>query len=155
MSHANVFTAQFSYDQTDPEGYRSGVARVGHTAGGHALAVKLYEIPAEQSLCPYHYEYEEEWVLVLDGAPTLRTPEGERELERGELVCFPSGPEGAHKLTNRTPRTARVLMFSSSREPAVAVYPDSDKIGVWPGNEADTVMLRRADGAVEYYDGES
>jgi hypothetical protein len=45
-------------------------------------------------------------------------------------------------------------MFSSSREPAVAVYPDSDKIGVWPGGDEDKVMLRRADGQVPYYDGE-
>jgi hypothetical protein len=25
---------------------------------------------------------------------------------------------------------------------------------VWPGNDADTVLLRRADGARDYYDGE-
>jgi uncharacterized cupin superfamily protein len=55
---------------------------------------------------------------------------------------------------NASERAARILMFSSAREPSVAVYPDSDKIGVWPGNDADTVMLRRGDGAVEYYDGE-
>ena len=48
----------------------------------------------------------------------------------------------------------RSMMFSSAREPAVAVYPDSDKIGVWPGNPEDEVMLRRADGAVGYWDGE-
>jgi len=46
-------------------------------------------------------------------------------------------------------------MFSSAREPAVAIYPDSDKIGIWPGNEADNVILRRADGHVDYWDGES
>jgi hypothetical protein len=45
-------------------------------------------------------------------------------------------------------------MFSSAQEPSVAVYPDSDKIGVWPGREEDTVMLRRADGQVGYYEGE-
>jgi hypothetical protein len=33
-------------------------------------------------------------------------------------------------------------------------YPDSDKIGVWPGNDPDNVMLRRADGDVDYWDGE-
>jgi len=48
-----------------------------------------------------------------------------------------------------------LLMFSSAREPAVAVYPDSDKIGVWPGNDDDKVMLRRCDGHVDYYDGET
>jgi hypothetical protein len=45
-------------------------------------------------------------------------------------------------------------MFPSAHEPAVAVYPDSDKIGVWPGDADDNVMLRRADGHVGYYDGE-
>jgi uncharacterized cupin superfamily protein len=119
------------------------------------LNVKVYEVPPRQSLSPYHYEFEEEWLLVLSGLPTLRTPDGERTLASGELVCFPPGPAGAHKLSNRTDEVVRALMFSSSREPAVAVYPDSDKIGAWPGNEADTVMLRRADGRVDYWDGES
>jgi hypothetical protein len=47
------------------------------------------------------------------------------------------------------------MMFSSAREPSVAVYPDSDKLGVWPGNAADNVMIRRADGKVDYWQGES
>ena len=46
-------------------------------------------------------------------------------------------------------------MFSSACEPAgVALNPDSDKIGVWPGNPDDEVMLRRADGNVAYWEGE-
>lgn len=48
-----------------------------------------------------------------------------------------------------------MLMFSSAREPAVAVYPDSGKIGVWPGNSVDELMVRRADGGVPYFDGEA
>ncbi len=155
MSHPNVFSAKFEYDPEDPDGYRTGFARVGAEAGAKELAVKLYEIPSGESLCPYHYEYVEEWLLVLDGELVLRLPAGEEQVGRGELVCFPAGPEGAHKLTNHREATAVVLMFSSAREPAVAVYPDSDKIGVWPGNDDDKVMLRRADGHVPYFDGEA
>lgn len=155
MNQANIFTTHVTYDETDPDGYRAGVAAVGDAAGGQALKVKLYEIPSQQSLCPYHYEYEEEWLLVLSGAPTLRGPDGERVLEPGELVCFAPGPSGAHKLTNCSAETVRSLMFSSAREPAIAVYPDSDKIGAWSGSDADRVMLRRSDGNVDYYDGES
>ena len=155
MERANVYDAQFEYDDDDPNGYCAGLARVGQIAGGKALSVKLYELPPAQSLCPYHYEYEEEWLVVLDGGVELRTPTGEELLERGSVVCFPPGPDGAHKVTNRGEHPARVLMFSSAREPAVAVYPDSDKIGVWPGNPDDRVMLRRADGHVDYYDGET
>jgi uncharacterized cupin superfamily protein len=151
----NVFAARFEYDDEDPAGYRAGAARVGKAAGGEALNVKLYELPPGEALCPYHYEYEEEWLLVLEGEPTLRTPAGEDRLSKGDLVCFPPGPDGAHKLTNEGDRPARVLMFSSAREPAVAVYPDGDKIGVWPGSPDDTVMLRREDGRRDYYDRET
>ena len=154
MRRANVLTDDLEYDESDPEGYRCAVARVGKTAGGEDLAVKSFELPPGQSMCPYHYEYEEEWLLVLDGDVVVRAPDGEHELHRGDLVRFAPGPGGAHKATNRGGQTARIVMFSSAREPAVAVYPDSDKIGVWPGNDADRMMLRRADGRVDYFDGE-
>jgi uncharacterized cupin superfamily protein len=155
MPTPNLHAADFTYDETDPDGYRCGAVNVGRLAGGRETAVKAFELPPGQSICPYHYEYVEEWLLVLEGAVELRAPDGERSLQPGDLVCFPAGPAGAHKVTNPGAVTARVLMFSSAREPAVAVYPDSDKIGVWPGDDADTVMLHRADGAVGYYDGEA
>jgi uncharacterized cupin superfamily protein len=151
----SIFDADFEYDDADPAGYRSGMAQVGKAAGGKALTVKLYEVPPGESLCPYHYEYEEEWLLVLHGTVLLRVAAGERDLGRGELVCFPPGPDGAHKVTNRGSQAARVLMFSSAREPAVAVYPDSGKVGVWAGTEDDSFMFRRADGGVDYYEGET
>ncbi len=154
MNPVNVFSAAFEYDPDDPEGYRCGMARVGQAAGGVASVVKLFELPPGESLCPYHYEYEEEWLLVLEGTVTLRTPGSARTAARGELVRFAPGPDGAHKLTNGGEAPARVLMWSSAREPSVAVYPDSDKIGVWTGNDDDKLMLRRADGRVDYYDGE-
>jgi uncharacterized cupin superfamily protein len=154
VARPNVFTSEFEYDGDDPDGYRAGMARVGQEAGGKELAVKLFEIPPGQSLCPYHYEYVEEWLIVLDGALTLRVPDGEQPLERGDVVCFPTGPDGAHKVSNAGPEAARILMFSSAAEPAVAVYPDSDKIGVWPPNWEDKVMLRREDGQRDYYDRE-
>lgn len=154
MKRANVFDSDFEYDGDDPDGYRAGMARVGAAAGGEEIAVKLFELPPGENLCPYHYEYVEEWLLVLEGSPVVRVPEGEERLERGDLVCFRVGPDGAHKVMNPGDAPARIVMFSSSREPSVAVYPDSDKIGVWPGNPRDTVMLRREDGQRGYYDRE-
>jgi uncharacterized cupin superfamily protein len=154
VRRANVLSDDCEYDETDPDGYRSGEVKVGQAVGGEALVVRVYELPAGESVCPYHYEYEEEWLLLLDGVVVVRTPEGEEELRRGEVVCFGPGPAGAHKATNRGEATARVMMFSSAREPAVAVYPDSDKLGVWTGNPDDDVMLHRPDGDVDYWDGE-
>jgi uncharacterized cupin superfamily protein len=155
LRKANALTPPFAYDDTDPEGYRSGIAHLDKALGSKALAVKAFELPPHQSICPYHYEYEEEWLLVLEGTVLVRTPAGEQQLTTGEIACFAPGPTGAHKVSNRAEQPARVVMFSSAREPAVTVYPDSDKIGVWPGRDEDRVMLRREDGQVGYYDGEA
>jgi uncharacterized cupin superfamily protein len=139
----NIFSAGRLEGRTD-------VARALGSAG---TLMYIYDLPAGKSSGPYHYEYGEEWLLVLDGTVALRTPEGEHALVRGDILCFPAGPAGAHQITNRSDVQARTLMFSSSRAPAVSVYPDSNKIAVWPGNEADDLVFRRAT-AVAWSDGE-
>jgi uncharacterized cupin superfamily protein len=154
VHRVNLHQAKFEYDDEDPAGYRGGMVRVGRELDAQETIIKWFELPAGESLCPYHYEYVEEWLLVLEGEVIVRTPEGEEPADAGSLVRFAAGPEGAHKLTTSGDEPARFLMWSSSREPSVAVYPDSDKIGVWTGNEQDRLMLRRSDGQVPYYDGE-
>jgi uncharacterized cupin superfamily protein len=132
-----------------PEG-RLDVAQV---LGSSGLMMFVYDLDPGTSSSPYHYEYEEEWLLVVDGTLVLRAPDGEHELQRGDLVRFPPGPEGAHKVMNRSDAPARTLMFSSSRVPAVSVYPDSDKIGLWSGNEPDELIFKRGT-AVPWSEGE-
>jgi uncharacterized cupin superfamily protein len=151
----NLDTGEVEFDESDPEGFRAGMARFGPSIGATMLGGSVYELPPGQSNCPYHYEYgNEEWLVVLEGKLTVRHPGGEAELEAGDVVCFPDGPEGAHRLTNQTDATVRVLMLSTMIEPSAAVYPDSDKIGVWPGNKQDTIMVRR-ESSVDYWDGEA
>jgi len=154
MPRLNIASPEFTYDADDPEGFRSGLFRIGPLLGAKESGASVYEIPPGQTICPYHYEYtEDEWLLVLEGRPTLRTPAGEEEIGPSDLVFFQRGPEGAHAVRNDTETAVRVLMFSNRTEVAVAVYPDSDKIGVWTGNEDDRIMVRKSS-AVDYYDGE-
>jgi len=155
MPRLNIASPEFHYDADDPEGFRAGMFRFGPKLGAKETGASVYELPPGQSICPYHYEYgEEEWLLVIEGTPTLRTPEGEEQIGPWEIVFFPMGPEGAHRVYNRTDATVRVLMFSTRKEVAVAVYPDSDKVGVFTGNKADNVMVRKSSD-VEYFDGET
>lgn len=154
MRRFNLFAGEPEYDDANPDGYTAGMARFGPQIGATKMGGSLYELPAGQSICPYHYEYgEEEWLIVLEGRPTVRHPGGEEELEPGDTVCFPEGPEGAHKVTNRTDARVRVLMFSTISRPAIAVYPDSDKFGVFTGNPEDSLLVRR-ESSVDYYDRE-
>ena len=153
LARVNLHQLAFEYDDTDPAGFRAGMARFGPTIGATELGASLYELPAGQSICPYHYEYpEEEWLFVLEGRVSVRHPGGEDELGPGDVVCFPPGPEGAHQVTCAGPETARVLMTSTKRTPAIAVYPDSGKIGIWPGDDRDRLMMRRD--TLDYWEGE-
>ena len=143
MQSVNIFGVD------KPEG-RLDVAQM---LGSSALMMFVYDLEPGRSSSPYHYEYEEEWLLVIDGTLVLRAADGEHTLQRGDLVRFAPGPEGAHKVMNRSDKPARTLMFSRSRVPAVSVYPDSDKIGVWSGNEPDELIFKRST-AVPWSEGE-
>jgi uncharacterized cupin superfamily protein len=154
MQRINIGSPEFAYDGEDPEGFRSGMARLGELLGARESGITVYEVPPGQSVCPYHYEVgEEEWLLVLEGTPTLRHPEGTEVLDRWDVVCFPRGPEGAHRIGNETDATVRVLMFSTVAVPTATVYPDSEKVGIWTG-DPDTDLLVRGESEVDYYDGE-
>ena len=154
MRRVNIAAPSFAYDDSDPEGFRSGLARLGATMGAEQTGTSVYELPPGQAVCPYHYEYgEEEWLLVLQGSPSLRHPEGTERLEPWDVVFFPRGPEGAHEVRNDTDGTVRVLMWSTVVQPTATVYPDSDKIGVWTGNRDDDVIVERAS-RVGYWHGE-
>lgn len=154
MNRVNIANPEFEYDAEDPEGFRCGMVRPGPGFGAKQTGTSVYEMPPGQALCPYHFEYaEEEWLLVLEGTPTLRDPGGETALEPWDLLMFPTGPDGAHGIYNRTGETVRILMWSTVITPAVTVYPDSDKVGVWTGNKADDLLARRS-AKVGYYDGE-
>jgi uncharacterized cupin superfamily protein len=142
MEAVNIFSVENVEGRVD----------VGRALGSTATLMFIYDLGPGRSSCPYHYEYEEEWLLVVDGTIVVRAPDGEHTLERGSLVRFPPGPEGAHKLMNRGGAPARALMFSSSRAPAVAVYPDSDKVGVYVDESSELIFKRGT--AVPWSEGE-
>ena len=81
-------------------------------------------------------------------------PDGETEIGPGDLTAFPAGPEGAHKTTTIGDEPARFIFLSTHNLPAVAYYPDSDKVGVWTGDRDMHVMVRRGEN-LDYYDGET
>jgi len=156
MKRINIEAPEFKYDGEDPDGFRSGLARLGKLLGeAEESGLSVYELPPGQAICPYHYEVgEEEWLLVLAGNPTLRHPQGSEQLDPWDVVFFPKGADGAHGVYNKTEKTVRVLMFSTVVVPTATVYPDSDKVGIWTGDPEADVMVRRGS-KVGYFDGET
>lgn len=148
----NVFDVELASDADDPDGYHTAYARLGPLVGAAALGMSVYALAPGQSICPYHYELsDEEWLICLDGGPTLRTPRGQAPLRPGDVVCFPAGAAGAHKVTAGT-EPARVAILSTKSPLGVAVYPDSRKLGVWFEGEQHMVRLEPQ---LDYWDGEA
>ena len=115
--------------------------------------VSVYEIPPHKSAYPYHFHHNnEETFYILSGEGVLRTPDGERKVTAGELLFFPTGPAGAHKLTNSSDTENLVYIdFDVVHDVDITIYPDSDKIGVWG---MGINQLYSQGEAVDYYDGE-
>src|ERR1700694_404167 len=154
MKRFNIFTGEtdVGVDGSEPPGYLASMARLGPKLGGSGLGMSVYDMPPGEAICPYHFEWtDEEWLIVISGRPTLRTPEGERVLEPGDAVCFPVGPAGAHHVRNHGEELSRVAMLSTKNDLGIAEYPDSDKVGVWANGTH--YMLRRSD-HLDYWDGE-
>lgn len=137
-------------------GFRCQRARVSRQAGSERLGLSQWKLPPGEAAYPYRYHLgEEELVLVLQGRPSLRTPDGWRELGEGEIVSFPRGEQGAHQLVNRSADTIRFLAFSTSGEPDIVIRPDSGTIGAFerrPEGGGLYIHLRTAD-AVDYFEG--
>ena len=123
---------------------------------GEHVGASLYELPPGESTFPYHYELgNDELLVVVAGRPTLRSPRGERELAPGDCILFPSGPEGAHELTNRSDAPTRVLLVSNFALPRAAVQVDSNKMLLRWGAGPDDRRWFAVGEEADYWDDEA
>ena len=158
MAPANVLEPRFDVEQ-EREGFSWRAAKLAQAAGGDRIGASIYEIPPGNATYPYHYHLgNEELLIAMRGRPHLRTPDGWRQLDEGEVVAFPADESGAHQIANRTDEPVRVLMVSEMNGPDVVVYPDSGKVGARgdpPGRRVGglRVSFLERDG-VDYWEGE-
>jgi uncharacterized cupin superfamily protein len=140
--------------QEERPGYANRRTQVGATLGAELLGATVYETPPGEKLWPYHWELGcEEFAVVVSGTPTLRTPDGERVLEPGDLVAFPEGEPGAHQLRNDSDEPIRVLIGSTKSGVSVAGYPDSRKLLIDVPAHGVRRMLSDSP-ELDYWDGE-
>jgi uncharacterized cupin superfamily protein len=145
-----------------PPPFTGRCAPLGRQAGAAHIGASIYELPPGTAICPLHFHHgDEELAIVISGRPTLRTPDGERELADGEVVAFPRGPAGAHRIDNRGEEPVRVLMVSAEIGIDIVEYPDSGKLLAWaapqrPGERSLALLFRRSQTvpADEIFEGE-
>lgn len=115
--------------------------------------VSVYEVPPGKAAYPYHHHVRNEEVFfILSGTGLLKSPEGERTISAGDFLYFPNNEKGAHKITNVSETEPLVYAdFDIRYDPEIALYPDSDKVGVYFKGKA---MLFPISSQVSYYEGE-
>ena len=154
----NIYAEDWDMTQEQP-GYRWDRLRLARRLGGDMLGASVYLIGPGQKSFPYHFHHaNEEMMVVLEGSVTVRTPGGEQIASRGDSLIFPRGGVGAHQLTNHTEGPARVMMISTMVSPEIAEYPDTAKVGVFPGrapgSPSGESRFLDAGAIVDYFDGE-
>ena len=154
MEIANVFAIECS-DEMQHGGFRIRETQIGPRLGAELIGGSVYDVDPGRKLWPYHLHHaNEEWLVVLRGRPTLRTPDGERELVEGDVACFPRGATGAHLVRNATTEPVRILMLSTMVAPEIVEYPDSSKLYALSA-KGELIFQTRYGDPAEYWDGES
>jgi uncharacterized cupin superfamily protein len=120
--------AELELRRRGEEGHEFRRRGLADAVGAERTSFAVYELAPGGRAWPYHYELSvEEWLIVIAGELTLRTPAGESALRSGDIVCFPVGPEGAHQMRNDSEAPVRFAMPATEADGAyVAIRPDSN-----------------------------
>ena len=130
----NLYANEWDVERESVDGVSVRMRHVGHGLETELIGGTMMEVGAGY-VGPYHLHYgNEELLLVLDGRPTVRTPEGEREFEPGDVVFFPRGRDGLHAIENRSDAPARFFLLSSKVHPDVTQRPEEGLVGVFAGD---------------------
>lgn len=149
----NINEPEFD-DIRDVPGFNARRAKLGARAGATRLGLSCWEVDPGQAAYPYHAHItEEEIVIALEGDLDLRTADGWRRLEPGEVVCFPTGRAGAHQIVNRGDSPARFLAISTTGAAELVLLLDAGKLGAFDRGEEGVAAWFREEDAVGYLEG--
>lgn len=116
--------------------------------------VAIMEIPPQKTAFPYHFHVGiTEVFYIISGKGKLETPDGDKEVTKGDIIVFPKGKEGAHRITNTSKSETLVYLDCDTTSASdVAFYPHSGKVGLLIDDQPNTFF--EAENNVDYYKGE-
>ena len=128
-------------------------AFLGERMGLTRLGLNVTRVAPGKTAYPFHsHRANDELFFIVSGRGELRLGEARHPVQPGDLVSCPlGGPETAHQLINTGSEPLLYLSMSSSIDPEICEYPDSNKVGAWSG---DFVYITRGGQPVDYWDGE-
>lgn len=116
--------------------------------------VCFYELAPLKSAYPKHYhKYNTECFYIISGSGIIETKNDNLNVNSGDIIVFPCGEEGTHKITNVSDKEKLLYIdFDTTNSPDIVKYVDSGKIGIIEHNISSSFY--KEDSQIDYYDGE-
>ena len=158
---ANINSIDWS--ETENGDFSCSRKQIAQAAGGKQLGASVYKLSPGKKSFPFHAHCaNEEAILVLAGAGSIRIGHNIYPINQGDYIALPTGKEYAHQVVNTSDADLEYICMSTMLAPEVMFYPDSDKVGVMtesaPGGVKTTESFKafyQKSGAVDYFSGES
>ncbi len=144
------------------ESFQAEIAPVANNLKTDKLGYRVTRVPPGKSAWPLHAHYaNEEMFFVLSGSGSVKIGSAVHKIRVGDFISAPPNPEEPHQIINSSDSTLTYLCVSTMLEPEVAVYPNSNKIGVVAGappgrvgNKNGIFKIVKNDSGLGYWDGE-
>ncbi len=160
--HPNVVNVSSLKKRVEERGDKFGYStcRLGPEVGAEKIGASYFEIPPGKQAFPHHYHTaNEEAAFVIEGKGLLRIGQDEVEIEAGDYIAFPVGPDHAHSIRNTSDSVLKLLCLSTLQPVEVVGYPDSKKFAVTAAEKVAKGapwlrFLVKEQPSVDYYEGE-
>lgn len=165
--HKNIINLREVEAKNETKGDRFAYSgkRLGVHVGARSIGTSYFEVPPGKQAFPHHFHSaNEEAAFVIEGQGQVRIGKETIEIEAGDYISFPVGPDSAHSIYNHSKAPLRMLAISTLNPVEVVGYPDSKKYAFFAlDNAAKGFMstpspwvrlLVKDQTSVDYYDGE-
>jgi uncharacterized cupin superfamily protein len=138
--------------------FKASYGIISDRIGAKKLGYSLSVVPPGKKVCPYHnHHINEEMFFVIEGTGLLRFGEQEYPLRKFDVIACPPGKRDvAHQIVNTGKVDLKYLSLSTREPYEVCEYPDSNKVGIYVGEEGKAHFrhLFKIEHAVDYFEGE-
>jgi len=149
---------ELEYQSNDEGKFQEKYSVISDKIGAKKLGYNITVVPAGKTAVPFHVHHNnEEMFFILEGSGRLRFGDKEYPLRKYDVIACPAGKRDvAHQILNTGSTDLKYMALSTLERTDVCEYPDSNKIGVFVGEQGnrDLRLLFKTEQNVDYFEGE-
>jgi uncharacterized cupin superfamily protein len=122
---------KLDFEALNDFGLKTLTPRLGELTKSKHFKFDIRQLDSDRFSFPFHFHRNaEELIMILSGSMTLRTNDGLKILNKGEIVFFELGETSSHQFYNHDKVPCVYLDLRTTIGIDVTEYPDSGKINI-------------------------